>query len=76
MTAGSPEAVKRYVAAGVGWGFASKHSVATEITAQQLVVVPVEGWECRRTFYAIYRDGHRLTASQIAFSELAKSLMA
>ena len=74
MTAGSPEAVKRYVAAGVGWGFASRHSVTTEIAAHRLVIVPIEEWKCRRVFYAIHRDSHRLTASQIAFIELAKNL--
>ena len=76
MTAGSPEAVKRYVAAGVGWGFASRHSIATEIESNRLIVVPIDGWMCRRVFYAIHRCSHRLTASQVAFIDLAKTVMA
>jgi DNA-binding transcriptional LysR family regulator len=51
INVGSPEAVKRYVAAGVGWGFASKHSVMTEVASGQLAIVRIEGWDCRRVFF-------------------------
>ena len=74
MNVGSPEAVKRYVAAGVGWGFASKHSVMTEVAAGQLAIVRVEGWDCRRVFYAVHRKGYRLSVSQREFIELAQAL--
>ena len=74
MTVSSPEAVKRYVAAGIGWGFASRHSVATEVATGQLEIVHIEGWNCRRTFYAVLRNGYRLSESQASFVELAKAL--
>ena len=45
MTVGSPEAVKRYVATGIGWGFASKQSVLAEIANGRLAIVDVDGWE-------------------------------
>jgi LysR family transcriptional regulator, low CO2-responsive transcriptional regulator len=74
MNVGSPEAVKRYVAAGVGGGFASKHSVVTEVAVGKLEIVSTEGWDCRRVFYAVHRKGYRLSASQRGFIELAQTL--
>jgi DNA-binding transcriptional LysR family regulator/class 3 adenylate cyclase len=74
MTVSSPEAVKRYVAAGIGWGFVSRHSIATELAAGQLGIVMIEGWNCRRTFYAVLRSGYRLSEAQASFVELAKAL--
>jgi len=74
MTVSSPEAVKRYVAAGIGWGFASRHSVATEVAAGQLEIVKIDGWNCRRTFYAVLRNGYRVSGSQAGFIDLAKLL--
>ena len=74
MNVGSPEAVKRYVAAGVGWGFASKHSVVNEVAASQLAIVKIEGWDCRRVFYAVHRKGYQLSISQREFIELAHTL--
>ena len=72
MIVGSPEAVKRHVAAGVGWGFASKHGITAEVTTGQLVIVSIEGRDCRRTFCAVYRKGYELSASQRAFVEIAQ----
>jgi DNA-binding transcriptional LysR family regulator len=73
MTVGSPEAVNRHVAAGLGWGFASKHGVAREVTAGLLEIAPIAGWGCRRTFYAAHRRDHRLSRSQQNFLEIAQS---
>jgi LysR family transcriptional regulator, transcriptional activator of the cysJI operon len=75
MVVGSPEAVKRYVAAGVGWGFASKESIATEVATGQLAIVPTAGWDCRRVFYAVHRKGYRLSPPQQQFIEHAQILM-
>jgi DNA-binding transcriptional LysR family regulator len=71
---GSPEAVKRHVAAGLGWGFASKASVTTELDLGRLAVVPVREWQCLRTFCAVYRTGYRLSPAQSQFLELARLL--
>ena len=74
MTVGSPEALKRHVAAGAGWGFASKHSVATEVATGQLAIVPIEGWDCRRIFSAEHRKRYQLSPSQREFVEFARCL--
>jgi DNA-binding transcriptional LysR family regulator len=70
MVVGSPEAVKRHVAAGVGFGFVSRHSVAAEVTAGQLVIVAVQGWECTRMFSVVYRKAEPLSLLQQAFLDL------
>jgi DNA-binding transcriptional LysR family regulator len=74
VIAGSPEAVKRHVMAGLGWGFASKHSVRSEVATGQLVIVPVADWNCRRTFCAVHRRNHPLSLAQQKFLEVARSL--
>jgi DNA-binding transcriptional LysR family regulator len=73
MTVGSPEALKRHVAAGAGWGFASRCSVSMEVAAGLLAIVPIEGWNCRRVFCAVHRNDHRLSPSQQEFIEIARS---
>jgi len=70
MVVGSPEAVKRHVAAGVGFGFVSRRSVAAEVTAGQLVIVAVQGWECTRIFSVVYRQTEPLSLPQQAFLDL------
>ena len=74
LTVGSPEAVKRHVAAGLGWGFASRASVIEEVAAGRLTIVPIEGWDCRRTFFATYRTSHPLSTCQKKFLQLARSV--
>jgi DNA-binding transcriptional LysR family regulator len=73
LTVGSPEAVKRHVAAGVGWGFASKCSVAAEVATGRLAIVSIEGWDCRRVFCAVHRRGYAPSAAQRAFIEIAQT---
>jgi DNA-binding transcriptional LysR family regulator len=70
MVVGSPEAVKQHVAAGVGFGFTSRRSVAAEVMAGQLVIVAVQGWECARMFSVVYRQAEPLSLSQKAFLDL------
>ena len=74
LTVGSPEAVKRHVAAGLGWGFASRGSVIEEVAAGRLTIVPIEGWDCRRTFFATYRKSDPLSTCQKKFLQLARSI--
>ena len=71
---GSPEAVKRHVAEGLGWGFASKASLTAELASGRLVVIPIREWKCFRTFSAVYRSGYRLSPTQSQFLEFARLL--
>ncbi len=74
MIVGSPAAVKRHVAAGIGWGFASKLSVVAEVAAGHLVIIPVNGWDCRRTFHAVHLDGYRLSPLQQDFIMISQRM--
>jgi DNA-binding transcriptional LysR family regulator len=74
VIARSPEAVKSHVMAGLGWGFASKHSVRSEVAAGHLVIVPVADWNCRRTFCGVHRRNHPLGLAQQKFLEMAQSV--
>jgi DNA-binding transcriptional LysR family regulator len=74
MTVSSPEAVKRHVAAGVGWGFASRCSIEAEVMTGRLAVIDIKGWHCRRNFCAVYRSSHTLSPPQARYLEIAKTL--
>src|SRR2546422_2360375 len=50
---------------------ADKHSIYTWARED-----PLDGWDCRRTFYAAYRKDHRLSLSQPKCLELAHGLTA
>lgn len=64
---GSNEAVKRAVAAGLGIGLLSTHSINAERLAGLLVDLPVTGWACRRSFWLIRRHDRVLTRAEEAF---------
>jgi DNA-binding transcriptional LysR family regulator len=67
---GSNEAVKRAVAAGLGIGLLSTHTIAAERLAGLLVDLPVIGWACRRSFWLIRRRDRALTRAEEAFLAL------
>jgi DNA-binding transcriptional LysR family regulator len=67
---GSNEAVKRAVAAGLGIGLLSTHSIEAERLAGLLVDLPLTGWECRRSFWLIRRRDRLLTRAEEAFLAL------
>ncbi len=74
MTVSSPEAVKRYVMSGVGWGFASRQTIAMEAASGHLVIVEVKGWSCFRDFMVVHRKDQILSPAQAKFLEMAKEL--
>ena len=76
MIVSSPEALKRHVAAGVGWGFASKCSITHEVAADHLAIVGIVDWECKRTFSAVHRKSFQLSPAQQKFVAIAQSLAA
>jgi DNA-binding transcriptional LysR family regulator len=67
---GSNEAVKRAVAAGLGIGLLSTHTIEAERLAGLLVDLPVMGWQCRRSFWLIRRHDRALTRAEEAFLAL------
>jgi DNA-binding transcriptional LysR family regulator len=71
---GSNEAVKRAVEAGLGIGLLSTHSIEAERLAGLLVDLPIEGWECHRSFWLIRRADRTLTRAERAFLALLPGL--
>jgi DNA-binding transcriptional LysR family regulator len=67
---GSNEAVKRAVAAGLGIGLLSTHTIMAERLAGLLVDLSVTGWDCRRSFWLIRRRDRVLTRAEEAFLAL------
>jgi DNA-binding transcriptional LysR family regulator len=68
---GSNEAVKRAVAAGLGIGILSVHTLAVDQRAGDIAILPCIGWDCRRQFWLIRRRDRELTRAERAFLQLA-----
>lgn len=66
---GPNEAIKQAVAAGMGVGFVSLHTVGLELAAKRLVVLPVTGTPVMRDWYAIHRAAKRLSPTAAAFKD-------
>jgi DNA-binding transcriptional LysR family regulator len=73
MEFGSNEAVKRAVAAGLGVGILSMHTLAVDRRAGDIVTLSCVEWDCRREFWLVHREDHLLTPTERAFSELLDS---
>lgn len=73
MELGSNEAVKRATAAGLGIGALSKFSVAPDVAAGYLKVLPVVGWKCERPLTVFYRDDTHISTVQRAFLTILES---
>jgi len=61
--AGSVEALKRAVEGGMGVGFASRLSVAAELRAGRLVVVPIDALRVPRRYFVAWRRGEEPSAA-------------
>ena len=66
---GSNQAVKQAAAAGGGIGVISRLGIEAEIKAGMLVVLEVEGWDCRRPLTLVYLKDRYLSPAQRAFKE-------
>ena len=76
LEAGSVEALKAAVSAGVGVGFASRLSVAADVAAGRLRIVPVEGLHVARRFFAVWRRASTLSLAARSFLALARQAQA
>ncbi|MFN2388226.1 MAG: LysR family transcriptional regulator [Actinomycetota bacterium] len=67
MTIGSNGAVKEAAVVGLGVTLISSHAVARELADGRLARLDVRGTPLRRAWYALYRDGSRLSKSTALF---------
>jgi LysR family transcriptional regulator, low CO2-responsive transcriptional regulator len=70
---GSNEAVKRAVAAGLGIGIVSAHTLDVDLRAGVLQILPCVDWNCSRQFWLVrHRDRHATRADRTFFALLAR----
>jgi DNA-binding transcriptional LysR family regulator len=70
MELGSPEAIKRTVAAGIGYAFVSKSIIQHEVAAGLLRQIPIEDFEVHRTLFVVYASEKRISRAARAFVDL------
>jgi LysR family transcriptional regulator, low CO2-responsive transcriptional regulator len=66
---GPNEAIKQAVAAAMGVGFVSLHTVGLELATKRLAVLPVAGMPVMRDWYVIHRARKRLSPAAAAFKD-------
>ena len=66
---GSNQAIKQAAMAGGGIGVISRLGIVAELKAGMLVVLDVDGWDCRRPLTLIQPKDRYLSPSQRAFRE-------
>jgi DNA-binding transcriptional LysR family regulator len=71
MELDSSELLKRFVAAGMGIGFAPRSSVAADEQAATLKVLPIEGVRLQRELALVFRKDKSLSRAAQAFLEIA-----
>ena len=71
---GSNQAVKQAAAAGGGIGVVSRLGVGAEVQAGMLVVLEVNGWNCRRPLTLVYPKDRYLSPAQRAFRKFLINL--
>lgn len=64
------EAVKRAVAADMGIGILSHHTLAVDYRAGEVVQLPCAEWQCRRQFRVLHRHDRMLARAEQAFLDL------
>ncbi len=69
MELGSNEALKQAVAGGLGIAVLSAHTLALERSADELVILDVEGFPIRRHWYLAYAKDKQLSVVAQAFLE-------
>lgn len=65
----SNEAIKQAVEAGLGLGIVSVHTLALELEARHLVILPIREFPILRHWYLVHRRGKRLSPVAVAFRQ-------
>ena len=71
MELDSSELLKRFVAAGMGIGFAPKSTIAADVDAGSLKVLPIEGVRLVRELALVFRKDKSLSRAAQSFIEIA-----
>jgi DNA-binding transcriptional LysR family regulator len=71
MELDSSELLKRFVAAGMGIGFAPKSTIAADVEAGNLKVLPIEGVRLVRELALVFRKDKSISRAAQSFIEIA-----
>jgi DNA-binding transcriptional LysR family regulator len=69
MEAGSNEAIKQSVQAGLGLGLLSYDTLAMELELKTLAILNIEDFPIMRHWHVVHRQGKRLSAAAQAFKQ-------
>lgn len=72
MEMSSNEAIKQGVAAGLGLGIVSLHTLSMELALKRLVILDVVKFPIMRYWFIVYRSGKRLSLVAQGFQEFVK----
>jgi len=73
LTLGSNEAVKHAVAAGLGLGVVSRHTLADDPAREGLALLPVAGFPIRRRWQLVWRRDRRLSLTAGTFLDYVRA---
>lgn len=73
MQLGNNEAIKWAVAGGLGIAVVSQHAMLLEPMREQLVVLDVEGFPIRRSWYVVYPRGKKLSVVAQTFFDYLRA---
>lgn len=73
-TVSSNEAIKEFVASGLGISILSKFAVSADEKCERIVSKNINGVEIKRNFFMIWKKGKTLSKSENDFKEFVKSL--
>ena len=72
MELGSNEAIKQTVAGGLGVTVLSRHTLTSDMPADQLTILDVQGFPIKRHWYVVYSKGKQLSVVANAFLQYLK----
>jgi len=72
MEMSSNEAIKQGVAAGLGLGIVSLHTLSMELALKRLEILDVVKFPIMRYWHIVYRNGKRLSLVALGFQEFVK----
>jgi DNA-binding transcriptional LysR family regulator len=67
LTFGSNETIKQAVMAGLGLSLLSLHTLALELRAREIAILPVDGMPLMRTWHVVHARQRRLSPAASAF---------
>ncbi len=73
-TVSSNEAIKEFVASGLGISILSKFAISADEKCGRIVSKSIDGVEIKRNFFMIWKNGRTLSSLENGFREFIKSL--